>query len=212
MKNKIKYVPPKLFQKLFPKTIWESEVNKILLTFDDGPNPKSTPIILSKLKENSIKAIFFCVGENMERYPELAKQIVDEGHMIGNHTQSHTNINFFNKEASSNIARCSEIMKGCVGIDPNYFRPPHGRIGLRTEKLVEQNGLKNVMWSLLTYDYKNDINIVKFAVENYLENNSIIVLHDSDKSSEIIGESITLIVEKIKENGYEIGEPAECLK
>ena len=212
MIKKIKYVPPKLFQILFPKTIWKSIVDKILFTFDDGPNPRTTPIILAKLKEHSIKAIFFCVGENMDRYPELAKQIVEEGHMIGNHTQSHTNINFFNKKASSSIANCSEIMKKSVGIDPIYFRPPHGRIGLRTEKLMKQNGLKNVMWSLLTYVYQNDINIVKFAVENYLKNNSIIVLHDNNKSMQIIGESINLIVEKIKENGYEIGEPSECLK
>lgn len=210
--KKVRYVPPKLFQKLFPKTIWESRVDKILFTFDDGPNPATTPIILDKLNEHSIKAIFFCVGENIERYPELVKQIVNEGHLIGNHTQTHKNINFFQKEANSNIAKCSEIIKGSVGIEPSYFRPPHGRIGFRTEKLMKQNGLKNVMWSLLTYDYKNDINIVKFAVDKYLRENSIVVLHDSNKSKQIIGESIDLIMQKIKANGYETGEPAECLK
>ncbi len=210
--KKIKYVPPLLFQKIFPKTIWESQVDKILFTFDDGPNPETTQIILAKLNEHSIKAIFFCVGENIERYPELAKQIVDEGHLIGNHTQTHKNINFFNREANSNIAKCSEIIKERVGMEPNYFRPPYGRIGLRTEKLMKQNGLKNVMWSLLTYDYKNDINIVKFAIEKYLRSNSIVVLHDSNKSKQIIGESIDFIVDRIKVSGYEIGEPAECLK
>ena len=105
--KKVMYVPPKLFQKLFPKTIWESRVDKVLFTFDDGPNPATTPIILDKLNEHSIKAVFFCVGENVERYPELSKQIVDEGHLIGNHTQTHKNINFFNREANSNIAKCS---------------------------------------------------------------------------------------------------------
>lgn len=210
--KKIKYVPPKLFQKLFPKTIWESRVDKVLFTFDDGPNPATTPIILDKLNEHSIKAIFFCVGENIERYPELAKQIVDEGHLIGNHTETHKNINFFNKEANSNIVKCSEIIKRRVGIETNYFRPPHGRIGMRTEKLMKQNGLNNVMWSLLIYDYKNDINIVKFAVDKYLRSNSIVVLHDSNKSKEIIGESIDFIVDRVKVSGYEIGEPVECLK
>lgn len=210
--KKIKYVPPKLFLKLFPKTIWESQVDKILFTFDDGPNPATTQIILDKLNEHSIKAIFFCVGENIERYPELAKQIVEEGHMIGNHTQAHKNINFFNMKANMSIAECSNIIKERVGVESIYFRPPHGRIGLRTEKLMKQNGLKNVMWSLLTYDYKNDINIVKFAIDNYLRDNSIVVLHDSNKTKQIIGESIDLIVEKIKSNGYETGEPSECLK
>jgi len=211
MIKKIKYVPPNIFQKLFPKTIWKSQIDKILYTFDDGPNPETTPIILNKLNEHSIKAIFFCVGENIIRYPDLAKQIVDEGHLIGNHTQSHKNINFFSLNANIAIAKCSEIIEDNVGIVPNYFRAPHGRIGLRTERLMKKNGLKNVMWSLLTYDYKNDINIVKFAVDNYLRENSIIVFHDSNKSKQIIGESIDLIVEKVKTNGYEIGEPAECL-
>lgn len=205
-------VPPKLFHKIFPKTIWEAKVDKILFTFDDGPNRETTSIILTKLKEHSIKGIFFCVGENIERYPDLAKQIVDEGHLIGNHTHSHKNINFFNKNVNSAIAKCSEVIRESVGVKPNYFRPPHGRIGLRTEKLMKQNGLKNVMWSLLTYDYKNDINIVKFTVNNFLRNNSIIVLHDSNKSKHIIAESIDFIVDKVKTNGYEIGEPSECLK
>ena len=212
MTQKIKYIPPKLFHKIFPKTIWESSVDKILLTFDDGPTPEATPIILEKLKEHSVKAIFFCVGENIERYPELAKQIVDEGHSIGNHTISHQNINFFNKNANSSIAQCSHIIQENIGHKPIYFRPPHGRIGLRIEKLMEKNRLKNVMWSLLTYDYKNDINIVTFAIDNFLKKNSVIVLHDSLKSKSIIEKSIDYIVKKAKQNGYEIGEPNECLK
>jgi len=210
--KKIKHVPPKITHKLFPKTIWESQVDKVLFTFDDGPNPETTPMILQKLKEHSIKGLFFCVGENIDKYPELAKQIISEGHEIGNHTQSHKNINLFNKEANSSINKCSEVIEKCVGIKPNYFRPPHGRIGLRTEKLMNQNGLKNVMWSLLTYDYKNEINIVKFAVEKYLASNSIVVLHDSIKSKQIVTEAIDFIVEKTESNGYEIGEPTECLK
>lgn len=211
MKKIIKYVPPKLLQNLFSKTIWESQIDKILLTFDDGPNPETTPIILNILSKYSIKAIFFCIGENIDRYPELAKQIINEGHLIGNHTHSHKNINLFNTRVNVAITKCSEIIEDIVGSKPLYFRPPHGRIGLRTEKLTKNNGLKNVMWSLLTYDYKNDINIVKFAVDNYLRKNSIIVLHDSNKSKQIISESIELIIEKIKTNGYEIGEPSECL-
>ncbi len=212
MIKKIKYVPPKLFEKIFSKTIWKSQVSKVLFTFDDGPNPATTQIILDKLNEHSIKAIFFCVGENIARYPALAKRIIDEGHLIGNHTQSHKNINFFNRGANESIVKCSQIIEEFVGVNPNYFRPPHGRIGIRTEKLMKQNNLKNVMWSLLTYDYKNDIKIVRFAVDKYLRKDSIIVLHDSNKSKLIIEESINLIVEKIKSNGYEIGEPTECLK
>ncbi len=210
--KKIFIVPPKLIRKIFPNTIWESGIDKILFTFDDGPNPETTKIILDKLKEHSIKSIFFCVGENIERYPDLARQIVNEGHLIGNHTHSHKNINFFSKNANWNITQCSQAIEEVVKNNPKYFRPPHGRVGLKTEKLMKQNRLKNVMWSLLTYDYKNDINIVKFAVEKYLKENSIIVLHDSNKSKHIIAESIDFIVDRIKKQGYKIGEPSECLK
>lgn len=212
MMKKVKYVPPKIFHKLFPGTIWESKVDKILFTFDDGPNPETTPIILEKLNEHSIKAIFFCVGENVERYPDLAKQIIDEGHLIGNHTISHKNINLLNIKANSSIAECSNIIEKTTGIEPKYFRPPHGRIGLRTETLMKRNNLTNVMWSLLTYDYKSDFNIVIFAVNKYLNKNSIIVLHDSLKSEAIIEKSIDYIIEKTKQNGYQIGDPSKCLK
>lgn len=212
MINKAKYVPPKIFHYVFSKTIWESNVDKILLSFDDGPNIETTPLILEKLKENSIRALFFCVGENVKKYPDLVRQIVGEGHIIGNHTYSHSNINLFAKNVDESIGKCSEAIEKITRELPKFFRPPHGQIGLRTEHFMKQNNLKNIMWSLLTYDYKNDINIVKFAVDKYLSKNSIVVLHDSLKSKQIIEESIELIVNKAKRNGYEIGEPLECLK
>lgn len=212
MMKKIKYVPPKIFHKLFPGTIWESKIDKILFTFDDGPNPETTPIILEKLNEHSIKAIFFCVGENVKKYPELTKRIIDEGHLIGNHTISHKNINLLNIKANSSIAECSNIIEKTTGIEPKYFRPPHGRIGLLTQSMMKKNNLINVMWSLLTYDYKNNFNIVIFAADNFLSNNSLIVLHDNIKSKSIIAKSIDYIVETAKKKGFEIGEPDKCLK
>jgi hypothetical protein len=81
-----------------------------------------------------------------------------------------------------------------------------------TNKIVTGLNQSVVMWSLLTYDYKNDFNLVKFITTKFLKNNSIIVLHDSMKSKGIILDSINTIVEQAAENGFEIGEPAECLK
>lgn len=212
MIRKIKYVPPKIFHYIFPKTTWKSKVNKILLTFDDGPNPETTPLILKKLNEHSIKAIFFCVGENVEKYHELSNQIIAEGHLIANHTYSHKDINMLAKNVDNSIAKCSVAIENATGTIPKYFRPPHGQIGFFTESIIAKQKLKNVMWSLLTYDYKNNFNIVSFVVDKYLESNSVIVLHDSLKSKLIIEKSIDLIYSTAKEKGFEIGEPLECLK
>jgi peptidoglycan/xylan/chitin deacetylase (PgdA/CDA1 family) len=197
---------------MFRKTIWESNSKKILLTFDDGPNFETTPLILNKLNKHFIKAVFFCVGENVKENQALAKRIVEEGHTIANHTMSHKNINLFNGNVKEEIKRCSETIEEVTGESPKYFRPPHGRIGLKTEKILEQLSLKNVMWSLLTADYKNDFNILKFAVDNYLIENSIIVLHDSVKSGNIIEEAIDYIVDSANEKGYTFGDSSECLK
>ena len=209
---KAKYVPPKIIQKIFYETIWETKNDKILITFDDGPTPETTPVILEKLKSESLKAVFFCVGENVERYPQIAKNIIADGHLIGNHTASHRNINFFNKHAESEISRCSKIIKDTTGRIPEYFRPPHGRIGFRTESILNKQNLKNVMWTLLTEDYKNSFNIVKFAIRKYLKANSIVVFHDSPKSQDIILDSIDFLLEEVAKRRFTIGEPLECLK
>lgn len=210
---KFKYTPPKIIQNLFKDFIWKSKCKKVLLSFDDGPNPNTTVVILKKLKEYKCKAIFFCVGENIERYPELTRKIIDEGHVIGNHSHSHKDILGTNRIIIENeIKQCSDSINKIVGNLPNYFRPPRGRFNFRTQNQISKHDMKNVMWTLLTYDYKNDLNIVKFAVQKYLSKDSIIVLHDSNKSKNIIAQAIDFIFKEAKRKGFEIGEPLECLK
>lgn len=210
---KIKYTTPKIIQNLFKDFIWKSQCNKILLSFDDGPNPNTTEVILQKLNEHKCKAIFFCVGENIGKYSDLTTKIIEAGHIIGNHSQSHKDIVGINKIIIENeIKQCSESINKIVGNSPKYFRPPHGKFNLRTKKQISKYDMKNVMWTLLTYDYKNDLNIVKFAVQKYLSSDSIIVLHDSNKSKNIIAQAIDFIFKEAKRKGFEIGEPQECLK
>ncbi|MBZ0198633.1 MAG: polysaccharide deacetylase family protein, partial [Ignavibacteriaceae bacterium] len=79
------YNPPLVIKKMFGSFVWESKCSKILLTFDDGPIPETTPLILKKLDEKKLKALFFTVGENAEKYRSLCKEILSEGHVIGNH-------------------------------------------------------------------------------------------------------------------------------
>ena len=211
--KKYLYNPPYLIKKAFNNFQWESVNEKVLITFDDGPNPNTTQIILKELENNSIKAIFFCVGDNLEKYPSLAKEIISAGHSIGNHTSQHKKITTLaHEEIIESILKVQRYSIEYLNYNIQYFRPPHGRFNLDLNKLLQKQNLINVMWSLLTYDYKNDLNIVKFALNNYLNKNSIIVLHDSNKSKNIVADSIKIIVEATQKCKYQIGKPSECLK
>ncbi len=204
--------PPFLIKKIFNDFYWTTTNNKILLTFDDGPTADVTEIILKTLDELNTRALFFCVGQNIEQNHELAKEILSKGHIVGNHNYSHKNLlNLSYSEQLTQMTRCNEIMRDKLGIEPVYYRPPYGRFNLSTKKLLKQLKLKNVMWSLLTYDFKNDFHIVKAVVNKNIKSDSIIVLHDSIKSRNIIVDSIRYIFDKAYEKRFTFGEPAECL-
>ncbi len=207
------YDPPGIIKYFFNDFIWTTRNNKILLTFDDGPLAETTPMILRTLEELKIKAVFFCVGDNVEKNSDLVSAIIKEGHQVGCHMLRHEVITKLKNEEVKNQVNSFELMlKEKHNYDVKYFRPPHGRFDLKTKGLLAEMKMKNIMWSLLTYDYKNDINLVKFAVSKYLRNNSIIVLHDSLKSKSVVVDSIKYIAEEAQKKGFDIGEPQECLK
>jgi peptidoglycan/xylan/chitin deacetylase (PgdA/CDA1 family) len=206
------YNPPIILKKIFSDFSWNTNNRKVLLTFDDGPNPGTTEIIIKKLSDEKIKALFFCVGDNVQKYPDLVNQIKEAGHSFGNHTFNHKILNqISDEEKDYQISSVNQLFKDQLGITLKYFRPSHGRFQLSTSSLMKKHQLKNIMWSLLTYDYKNDLSIVKFAIEKYLNHNSIIVLHDSKKSKNIISDSISLITDEVRKRNYQFGEAEECL-
>ncbi len=212
-KSKYYFNPPLLLKKAFPDFIWNSPCGKIILTFDDGPNPKTTPLILKILEKNNADAIFFTVGENLTRYKSLANEIIERGQALGNHAQNHAVLTKLKKkEILEQISLVQNFARDELNYEIKFFRPPHGRFPVNLAKTLNLLGLKNVMWSLLTYDYENNFNMVKFAIENFLRRDSVVVFHDSDKSAEIIEESLNYLFEKASEKGFEFGKVAECLK
>ena len=207
------YNPPFVVKKLFPDFYWQTSNNKILLTFDDGPNPSSTELILKMLDEFKIKALFFCVGSNNKNYASVTKLILDAGQTIGNHTLNHKILTRIKKdEALEEINSFNTLLESGQNYKTKYFRPPYGKINLSTKILMRESGLKCIMWNLLTYDYQNEFIKVKFVVDKYLQQNSIVVFHDSNKSKDIIEDSIKYIYEKAVKTDYQFGEPEECLK
>ena len=207
------YNPPVLVKKIFNDFQWNSSNNKILLTFDDGPNIETTERILDTLNLFNVKAIFFCVGSNIKNNPSLADLILSEGHEIGNHTFNHKKIDKLRAgKLHEEIDAVCSILKEKHRYRAEYFRPPFGRFNFLTSKILREKKLKNVMWSLFTFDYKNDLNVVKFVIRNYLEKNSIVVFHDSLKSKEVVIQALDFLFEEVSKKDFEIGIPAECLK
>ena len=207
------YNPPALLKKTFGSFKWNTSNGKILLTFDDGPTTEVTEGILKLLNENKIKAVFFCVGNNIKNYPELTNNILNEGHLIGNHTFNHKKLTEISYTESVNeINTVTLLLKEKFDYETEFFRTPYGKFKLSTASLLKKCGLTNVMWSLLTYDFEGDFSKVRFATEKYLGRDSIVVLHDNLKSSKIICDSIKTVLEVANKKGFEIGEPEECLK
>ena len=140
----------------YPSLIWEIKTKKkeVFLTFDDGPDPNVTPWVLDQLKVFKAKATFFCVGNNVEKFPDLYDRIINEGHSVGNHTYSHVNGWETDYEKYIvNVKKCSHVFGSSL------FRPPHGRINRRQIKKLKST-YKIIMWSLLSGDFDPALSLI----------------------------------------------------
>ena len=128
---------------------------EVALTFDDGPDLEFTPKILDKLKQHNVKATFFLLGENAEKFPNVVKRIANEGHVIGNHTYSHPNLAKVNDaEYRNQIIKTEEILKRLAGYAPKFIRPPYGEILENQLNWATEQNFMIVQWSVDTVDWK----------------------------------------------------------
>lgn len=169
-----------MFKTLMPQFTWhiKSKAN-IYLTFDDGPHPSITPEVLALLAQYQVKATFFCVGENVQKYPDVFQQIQNEGHEIGNHTYNHLNGWY-----TENEIYLDNVVKANALIPSTLFRPPYGRIKKTQAQALLKAGYKIVMWTLLTGDFDTRISGKKCYenIASKLRMGDIIVFHDSEKA------------------------------
>ena len=173
----------KITSLVFPGLTWElpSRNNELFLTFDDGPHPVITPKVLNILDEYEAKATFFCVGENVQKYPETYAQILERGHRTGNHSYNHLKGWETEKtEYLDNIRKCGEL------VSSDLFRPPHGRITKKQAEILLSSGFKIIMWSVLTKDYQAGSDKEKNLrrVIRKTGPGSVVVFHDSEKAEE----------------------------
>ncbi len=194
---------PRFLRPLFGKLIWrvKTESKLIYLTFDDGPVPEVTPQVLDILDEYGWKATFFCVGDNVRKYPEVYQEVLRRGHRVGNHSFNH--IRGYRYSVEDYVAN---VQKASVYIESRLFRPPHGRITFSQIKALKED-YDIVMWDVITYDYdkKKKAEQILRTVRNYLRKGSIVVFHDSIKAKENVLTVLPQALAYWKEKGYSYG-------
>lgn len=179
--------------------IKESGKKAVYLTFDDGPVPEATPLVLDILKKYGAKATFFCVGENVTNNQAIFKRIVEEGHSVGNHTYNH--INGWKTENPlyfENVNGCAQVLKS------NLFRPPYGRIKYSQYKELKKR-YKIVLWDVLSMDYDAGLSAQQCLdiVKKNTRTGSVIVFHDSIKAANKIPALLGGTLDFLKERGYQ---------
>ena len=180
---------------LFPRLVWNvPNDSNVYLTFDDGPHPIATPKVLEVLKQFGIKATFFCVGANAQKYPEIIRDIERAGHVLANHTYHHENGWTTPVDAyMDSITRTSTLIKS------NLFRPPYGRIKLRSIYRIKKAGYQIIMWSWLSKDYNTKLhNTTIISAAKRIKAGDVLVFHDSQKTEERIEELLMEIIPRIQ--------------
>lgn len=170
----------KLLQLLWPQTIWQESTNSnhVFLTFDDGPTPGVTELVLETLQRHQAKATFFVIGKNVQQHPQLYQRIIDEGHAVGNHTMNH--LRGWQTPYTSYL---EDVNTAAQMVRTKLFRPPYGRITRQQAQALART-YRIVMWSVLTKDYdaKTTQTAMERRIKKGLQPGAIVVFHDSWKA------------------------------
>jgi len=192
---------PYLLRKITGKSIiWEMPKGEkqIFLTFDDGPVPEITPDVLKLLSEFQVKVTFFCVGENLQKYPYLLDQILENGHSVGCHTFNHLNgWKTSNKDYIENIRKCESF------VQTRLFRPPYGKVTPAEINLLKDRYF-TVLWTVLSGDFDQKITGEQCLqnVVNNTKDGSIVVFHDSIKAKERVMHALPRFIEHFLAKGF----------
>lgn len=196
---------PGWLKRIYDSYIWSMPITgKILyLTFDDGPHPEATPFVLKELKKYNALGTFFCIGKNVASFPGIYKQIIDEGHSVGNHTYNH-----LNGWKTNNDDYMKDIALASHEIDSDLFRPPYGRITSFQAKslkpVMKGKDPKVIMWDVLSGDFDAECtpqqclaNVIFASVPG-----SIVVFHDSEKAFPKLEYTLPRVLKYFSEKGY----------
>jgi peptidoglycan-N-acetylglucosamine deacetylase len=166
---------------LFSYSHGDRNTPEIAITFDDGPDERVTPEILTILEKYNIKAAFFCIGEKIEKHPELFRKIVERGHITGNHSYSHSFwFDFYSsRRMEEEILRTDELILKLTGRKPTFFRHPYGVTNPMLKNALKRTEHRPVSWSLRSNDTVRSAEKVLFSINQKLKNGDIVLFHDS---------------------------------
>jgi len=187
----------------------------VALTFDDGPDARSTPRLLDWLRDEKIAATFFCIGKNVATNRDLTARISREGHLLGNHTFNHcstTNI-FTVERLREELVATQAAIQNAMGVAPQWYRPPMGLSNPRTFLVAQGLGLKVIGWSARGLDtINNDPQKIVARIVRRLEPGAIILLHDGNIPAEKLLATVKSMLDTVRELGYEVVRLDELLK
>lgn len=196
-----------LVKRIFPKYVWSipNDEKKVFLTFDDGPTPEITEWVLAELRNYNAKATFFCIGDNIRKYPAIFQKVVSENHSIGNHTFNHLKgWKTPTEDYIENAKLCQSEIENQKSEIRNLFRPPYGKIKSSQAKILRKMGYKIIMWDVISFDFDQTISKEK-CLENVLKNvesGSIIVFHDSKKAWQNLEYVLPKTLKFLNEKGF----------
>lgn len=195
-----------LMRALYPQFVWRkpSDEKKIYLTFDDGPIPEITEFVLETLEKYQAKATFFCIGDNINKNPDIFRKVMGAGHSVGNHTFNHLrgwatdDVTYF-----ENSVRCkTEIEK--FGIETKLFRPPYGRIKRSQARSLLPNH-EIIMWDILSGDFSQNLSpetVLKKTIK-HTEAGSIVLFHDSIKANKRMAYALPRFLEHFSSQEFQ---------
>jgi peptidoglycan/xylan/chitin deacetylase (PgdA/CDA1 family) len=183
---------------------------KLALTYDDGPNDPHTLRLMEVLARHDVRATFFCIGRYAQQKPQIVRDLIKAGHVVGNHTQTHPNLALQSQaQVRIQLTTCQNILSDVIGASPKLFRPPYGGRRPVVLRIARGMGLEPVMWSITCYDWKaTSPEQIEQHVKRQLRGGDVILLHDGGHVQMGVdrGHSVAAtdrLITKYKAEGYE---------
>lgn len=197
-----------------------TDKKRVALTFDDGPSPVWTSKILDELKKSGVKATFFMVGHHVQKYPDIARRVAEEGHTIGNHGYAHSVLLYYTPpEIEEEIKYTEHVIRETTGRTTKIFRPPKAWLSKSIKEKIKSMGYDVVLWSLNSKDWVafNHRDIVRYLAKR-VKNGDILLFHDSGNVFTTEGgnrnqtvKSISLLARTLQEKGFEFVSVEELI-